>query len=232
MILRKLMAVTFAFGVLFSALGASAATMYIAVDRDTSVIESAPDSNLNDPITVLSGTNSHHTNAKGLFGFDMSNLASQGPDLQINSISFNAYVSDYGAGNSAGAVSMGVAIGVDDTWVDDAATYNDYGNQHRNVIAEADVTGPGLVSWDLGYYVDTGEFLYDGYMTIYTLFSGSGLGMLGFAAEESGLQGAFLAVDYTPVSAVPLPAALPLYGAGITVLGFLGWKRRKRTVIF
>jgi len=29
------------------------------------------------------------------------------------------------------------------------------------------------------------------------------------------------------VSAVPLPAALPLYGAGIAVLGFLGWRRRK-----
>jgi len=31
------------------------------------------------------------------------------------------------------------------------------------------------------------------------------------------------------VSAVPLPAALPLYGAGIAVLGFMGW-RRKRNV--
>lgn len=29
------------------------------------------------------------------------------------------------------------------------------------------------------------------------------------------------------VSAVPLPAALPLYGAGVAVLGFLGWRRRK-----
>lgn len=31
----------------------------------------------------------------------------------------------------------------------------------------------------------------------------------------------------TAVSAVPLPAALPLYGAGIAVLGFMGWRRRK-----
>jgi len=30
------------------------------------------------------------------------------------------------------------------------------------------------------------------------------------------------------VSAVPLPAALPLYGAGIAVLGFLGWRRKKQ----
>ncbi|OUR78948.1 hypothetical protein A9Q83_05950 [Alphaproteobacteria bacterium 46_93_T64] len=30
------------------------------------------------------------------------------------------------------------------------------------------------------------------------------------------------------VSAIPLPAALPLYGAGIAVLGFLGWRRKKQ----
>ncbi|MBL4907323.1 MAG: hypothetical protein JKX94_07725 [Sneathiella sp.] len=30
------------------------------------------------------------------------------------------------------------------------------------------------------------------------------------------------------VSAVPLPAALPLYGAGIAVLGFVGWLREKK----
>ena len=29
------------------------------------------------------------------------------------------------------------------------------------------------------------------------------------------------------VSAVPLPAALPLYGAGVALMGFLGWRRRK-----
>ncbi len=29
------------------------------------------------------------------------------------------------------------------------------------------------------------------------------------------------------VSAIPLPAALPLYGAGIAVLGFIGWRKRK-----
>ncbi len=31
------------------------------------------------------------------------------------------------------------------------------------------------------------------------------------------------------VSAVPLPAALPLYGAGIAVLGFMGWRRKRKT---
>ncbi|OUR79662.1 hypothetical protein A9Q83_04535 [Alphaproteobacteria bacterium 46_93_T64] len=29
------------------------------------------------------------------------------------------------------------------------------------------------------------------------------------------------------VSAVPLPAALPLYGAGIAVMGFIGWRKKR-----
>ncbi len=33
------------------------------------------------------------------------------------------------------------------------------------------------------------------------------------------------------VSVVPLPAALPLYGAGIVILGLVGWMRKKRQTI-
>ena len=31
-----------------------------------------------------------------------------------------------------------------------------------------------------------------------------------------------------PQSAVPLPAALPLYGTGLAVIGFFGWRRRRK----
>jgi len=33
-----------------------------------------------------------------------------------------------------------------------------------------------------------------------------------------------------PLSVVPLPAALPLYGTGLAILGFIGWRRQRRTV--
>lgn len=32
----------------------------------------------------------------------------------------------------------------------------------------------------------------------------------------------------TSVSAVPLPAAFPLYGAGVAMMGFIGWRRKRR----
>jgi hypothetical protein len=34
-------------------------------------------------------------------------------------------------------------------------------------------------------------------------------------------------VDDVRLSAVPLPAALPLYGAGLAVMGLIGWRKRK-----
>lgn len=32
------------------------------------------------------------------------------------------------------------------------------------------------------------------------------------------------------ISAVPLPASLPLYGAGVAVMGFIGWRSKRRVV--
>ena len=30
------------------------------------------------------------------------------------------------------------------------------------------------------------------------------------------------------LQAIPLPAALPLYGTGLAVMGFLGWRRKRK----
>ena len=37
-----------------------------------------------------------------------------------------------------------------------------------------------------------------------------------------------LAYDFE-VAPIPLPAALPLYGTGLAIVGFLGWRRRRKT---
>ncbi len=70
-------------------------------------------------------------------------------------------------------------------------------------------------------------------------FSGALDGSLGLKALSSitgynlpGYSGAHaygLAGGVQVVSAVPLPAALPLYGAGIAVMGFMGWRRKRKT---
>ncbi len=51
----------------------------------------------------------------------------------------------------------------------------------------------------------------------------------GISADYSPHGGSY--AKYTGqfrISAIPLPAALPLYAAGMAVLGFLGWRRKQR----
>ncbi len=37
--------------------------------------------------------------------------------------------------------------------------------------------------------------------------------------------------DFTNLSAVPAPAALPLFATGLSVLGWFGWRRRRKTPV-
>jgi len=50
--------------------------------------------------------------------------------------------------------------------------------------------------------------------------------------ENTTLIAAQLNIDFTTpaVSAVPLPAALPLFGSGLAVMGFIGWRRKRKFV--
>ena len=39
---------------------------------------------------------------------------------------------------------------------------------------------------------------------------------------------AFVDVEVLALQPVPLPAALPLFGTGLAVMGFIGWRRKRR----
>ena len=51
--------------------------------------------------------------------------------------------------------------------------------------------------------------------------------LYGDDAQLDSVTNAFEYANMT-VSAVPLPAALPLYGAGLAALGFIGWRKRRK----
>jgi len=40
-------------------------------------------------------------------------------------------------------------------------------------------------------------------------------------------EGAFTVIGEGVITIIPLPAALPLYGTGLAVMGFIGWRKRK-----
>lgn len=60
----------------------------------------------------------------------------------------------------------------------------------------------------------------------------SGPGRFSFASLENiiGASAAVLSIDFTaPSSAVvPVPAALPLFGTGLALMGFVGWRRKRK----
>ncbi len=61
-------------------------------------------------------------------------------------------------------------------------------------------------------------------------FNLSGVTGLGFPDDFPSTA---LAVNFTfttELNAVPLPAALPLYGTGLAIMGFIGWRRRQQQV--
>ena len=37
-------------------------------------------------------------------------------------------------------------------------------------------------------------------------------------------------LDDVSVNAVPLPTALPLFASGVALLGFLGWRRKRKAI--
>ena len=47
-----------------------------------------------------------------------------------------------------------------------------------------------------------------------------GIHVQGFAGEGSE--------SFVNVSPIPLPAALPLFGTGLGIMGFIGWRRKRR----
>ncbi|TNE40258.1 MAG: hypothetical protein EP348_02370 [Alphaproteobacteria bacterium] len=87
---------------------------------------------------------------------------------------------------------------------------------------------------DFDFYFDSGSGLSkissdvdipnSGQYVFSSLWSGTSFA---FGADASDDSFTIKKIEVAQVSAVPLPIALPLYGSGLAVLGFLGWRRRK-----
>ena len=93
---------------------------------------------------------------------------------------------------------------------DDFAFFFDNGPDGDLDLINDDVDIPGL---GVGTYV----------------FNSTWTGMLfGIGAKGGNDEFKIKGMMVERVSVIPLPAALPLYGAGLAVLGLIGWIRRKR----
>jgi hypothetical protein len=72
------------------------------------------------------------------------------------------------------------------------------------------------------FYKGTGFF-----SVVLTLTNNSGPPVT-WDGQSSGETGLTLTYDYTPTSAVPLPAALPLFATGLAGIGLTAWRSRRK----
>ncbi|MEP3244518.1 MAG: hypothetical protein ABJN40_15380 [Sneathiella sp.] len=86
-----------------------------------------------------------------------------------------------------------------------------------------------FICWNVTDYANNGGDIDKG-LTI-GLFQESDTSVIALFGDGSGdLDFDDMAMRIS-VSAVPLPAALPLYGAGLAIMVFFGWRRKKRLAV-
>lgn len=73
-----------------------------------------------------------------------------------------------------------------------------------------------------------------GLFDVSTLFGSVAIESFRLSADTNSadfFRVASLTFDTAAVSAVPVPAALPLFGTGLAVMGFVGWRRKQKTSV-
>ncbi len=94
------------------------------------------------------------------------------------------------------------------------------GNQRRSSLNDGvDISFGGLIATLTKAHNDPFQL----YTYIVTLASADYLSFSHAGGDNIGLL-----LDDVNVTAVPLPAALPLYGAGLAAMGFVGWRRKQK----
>jgi len=116
------------------------------------------------------------------------------------------------------------------TFVFDAPVKNvTYTSRYPISTGITGVSARDILAYDNGVLVnrftDTGEALDK---DISAVFGGELFDMLIFAGvDESYFHINEISFELVNVSAVPLPAAIPLFAAGMGILGLMGWRRKR-----
>jgi len=152
------------------------------------------------------------------FGFDVTSLAtitSAIVEIQHGSLGRRASGFSSGSGPGFGFAAVTASAGGSPTGLGDF-----FGND-TSPTGSDDEESVKISSFDVSSLIAAGTF-----------------GILNLTIDGTGISPNpvdLFAMDFarltvTGVSVVPIPAALPLFGTGLGLLGFLGWRKRRRTV--
>ncbi len=192
--------------------------------------------NKNDNPNIVVGDSTNYL-YRNFFTFDLSGL-SLAPDEVIVSASFSGFthtievagglfetIEFFDVSTDAGTLNYNVAA--NPTIYEDLGTGKSYGS--RDFYASESNTNFSMALNDNAIAdittAQNGWFSIGGMLTT---LDNSGQPEWVFAFSNEDVAPYKLDIE-TQISAVPLPAALPLYGAGLAVLGFVGWRKKRKT---
>ena len=190
---------------------------------------------LNDLSNVVVGDSTNYL-YRNFFTFDLSGL-SLAPNEEIVSASFSGFTYTIAVAGglyetmelydvSTDAAILNYNVGVNPAIYEDLGTGNSYGS-HDFYESDSDkdfsmeLNGFGIADM---YAAQGGFFSIGGALAT---LDQSGQEEWVFAFSHVNPMPYTLSIE-TQISAVPLPAALPLYGAGLAVMGFAGWRKKRK----
>ncbi len=139
------------------------------------------------------------------YSLSMDKDPTAGVDFSTSSFDpFNVTYADHSFGDNSTAESAGIEAADGD-----ASGYSALLST-KNVVQQ---------SWSYGFFL----FMLSG-------FDPFAAGLYTINLEAFGVNGGLLAsssIDIN-ISAVPLPAGLPLFGTGLALMGFIGWRRKRK----
>lgn len=190
---------------------------------------------LNDNPNVVVGDSTNYL-YRNFFSFDLSGL-SLAPNEEITNATLSGFTYRIEVAGDAyetwklfdvstDAATLNYNDGVNPAIYEDLGTGNSYGS--RDFYESESNTNFAMTLNDFAVndiaLAQGGWFSIGGMLTTLD-FSGQNEWVFAFSHDNS--MPYTLDIE-TQISAVPLPAALPLYGAGLAVLGFVGWRKKRK----
>ncbi len=187
---------------------------------------------INTP-NVYTGTYFSGPDHRSFFTFDLSGL-NLAANEQITSVTF--------AGNSSNVIASNG--GAETIGFYDVSTSAAMLNEHLGATAGvyADLGSGNIYGFNNFFQSDAytdfeiglNDFAYADILAAQGGYFSIGAALLSFNNSNQefvfgGSGGTPFSLNIeTQISAVPLPAALPLYGAGLAMMGFIGWRKRQK----
>lgn len=179
---------------------------------------------VNTTNTGIAFTQSGGLIRNGILEFDLSGIAN---GSTINSASLDITLTRFVSNTGSNPAAIDV-FAYNGDGVVNIADFNAAGTQVVNTTTPQGGSSGDVRSFTFTSVAPIAAALIGDLLTL-RIETDSFASILFASLENATLDAALLKINFTEpvVSVVPLPAALPLFGSGLAVMGFIGWRRKR-----